>query len=108
MSLSRFLVKRLWGCSYESRYSYQLVGKGRWNSLTLKKPKPKGAGKKESKMKHVRKEKFPDDSDEEYVKSNGGNGDGDEVSFCRHICIYNLQFPFSTHRSFLEIIFQRM
>jgi hypothetical protein len=57
----------------QSRYSYQLIGKGRWNSLTLKKPKPKGAGRKEPKAKPAPKAKTGEDSSDEECVSGGDN-----------------------------------
>ena len=65
---------------YWARYSYQLVGKGRWNSLTLKKVKFK-PGKKDYKGKQVQKQKsgvHGDHSDE--CDDNDYSGKKDEVS----------------------------
>jgi hypothetical protein len=52
------------------RYSYHLVGKGRWNSLTLKKQKTKGPGKKASKMNgsNIGHDGDADDDDEKRDK----------------------------------------
>ncbi|KAF9530875.1 hypothetical protein CPB83DRAFT_787413 [Crepidotus variabilis] len=44
---------------------YQLTGKGRWNSLTLKKPKLKGAAKKIKKKQKPKSKDSEDDSQDE-------------------------------------------
>ncbi|CAA7268695.1 unnamed protein product [Cyclocybe aegerita] len=62
-------------------YGYQLTGKGRWNSLALKKPKAK-SGKKGNKKKQQEKEKWEnaDRSDDD----NDGNEDGGKATVEKH------------------------
>ncbi len=81
-----------------SRYTYQLVGKGRWNSLTLKKPKPKGYGRKEPKMKHMQKAETGD-SDEGYHISSRfeSTGDGDKMDQVGSAYIISFTIIFIPH-----------
>ena len=49
------------------RYGYQLTGKGKWTSMTLKKPKAKGGKKNDKKKQQQQKEveKWVQDVDSE-------------------------------------------
>jgi hypothetical protein len=53
------------------RYGYQLVGKGKWSSMALKKPKVKGA-----KSKGVKKKQK--DKDAKWKEQNSGGEEDDE------------------------------
>lgn len=75
--MSHFVSRGIRGLLNRDRYSYQLGAKGRWNSLTLKKPKIKGAGKK---MKQQQKDEVEEVNDEECDdKIDYGSGNKMEV-----------------------------
>lgn len=59
----------------DCRYGYQLAGKGKWMSMTLKKPKPKGGAKRGTKKKQQKQtERFEED------RKGSDDEDGDTIA----------------------------
>ena len=62
------------------RYGYQLAGKGKWSSMTLKKPKVKG-----TKSKGAKKKQKDKDAKWKEQNSDGEVDDEGEEVVCQHL-----------------------
>ncbi len=71
------------------RYGYQLVGKGKWTSMSLKKPKEKGTKKVDKKKQ--KQQKWAQDEDNE--DQNEGDEDIDSVFHFLLKCSWTVAYP---------------
>ena len=94
----------MWLALNFTRYGYQLVGKGRWNSFILRKPKAKEGTKKKKQQRRQRDTE--QDIGDEPGKADDGNCDldvdGDDevrIGICLELAIYALTFSLNVGTS---------